>query len=661
MDIRDDIFDTLALNLNSLDFSNDLSNESLTNPLQISKYTSPLPLAHQTYFKFRSPKTLLIGITFYNEEAVELRRILVSLADQLDPLSVDYSILLVGDGYQAMSPCMSKYLGLLFFREETEIWNNLLNEFKESDDDSTYIIERNENIKILGAKDGLDRELDIKLMLKTHNRKKHNSHQWILNAFVPEMIDNPEKSFILLSDCGTTFEPGCIQKMLIYMQNHPLCGGCTGRQRVMTKEDQDMVDENIFSLGSFFRRVQQADYEATYVISTSAFSAFGCLSVLPGPCAMFRYSSLLNFKTLDIKDPLERLLFERPVQESVLQHFENLVATPSQQTSLTIENVKLAEDRIPSYSIVTHGTPGIYTTWVQGAVFNFQAETILKSWVFQRRRWINGAFMCYIWLLFDSSRLLLDSKHSVFRKYGIYFLFILTFFNYIFSILAPGIFGASVYIALSNLNSQLAILFIIFYTILLTTFVIVHKYKAFNQPLFALTILINAVGVIVVLFVYIRLLITQKFQPDNLIQLLIGIFILSTIFLPFVMALLALDFKSLLLLCFSAIPYFLFLPTLVGTFSIYSMTRLADTTWGNRKCNNENQAYGEHIENQASTIMVFSLLTNLILQYVLVFNYQNPYIMLTTIATLITPMVVQTLISIIYFGGKHLSKGCETR
>lgn len=37
----------------------------------------------------------------------------------------------------------------------------------------------------------------------------------------------------------------------------------------------------------------------------------------------------------------------RPNQETALEHFSRLVATPPSQTNLVVEGVKLAEDRIP--------------------------------------------------------------------------------------------------------------------------------------------------------------------------------------------------------------------------------------------------------------------------------------------------------------------------
>ena len=124
---------------------------------------------------------------------------------------------------------------------------------------------------------------------------------------------------------------------------------------------------------------------ASKLLIAGAFAALGNLPVLPGPCAMFRYSGLNASRTFG------------DVSETALEHFNNLVATSPENTSTVKENVKLAEDRIPSYSIVSHGEAKAYTTWVDGAMFKFQAETTLRAFVLQRRRWINGAFNCYIW------------------------------------------------------------------------------------------------------------------------------------------------------------------------------------------------------------------------------------------------------------------------
>lgn len=111
----------------------------------------------------------------------------------------------------------------------------------------------------------------------------------------------------------------------------------------------------------------------------------GCLPVLPGPCSFFRYTAFLSERVINHK------------KESALEYYNSYVATNVNDTNICIENVKLAEDRIPSSSIITHAKRKAYTTWIDGATFGFQAELSLKKLLLQRRRWINGALSCYIW------------------------------------------------------------------------------------------------------------------------------------------------------------------------------------------------------------------------------------------------------------------------
>ena len=186
------------------------------------------------------------------------------------------------------------------------------------------------------------------------------------------------------------------------MENNHLCVGCTGRQRLMTKDEQDCKNEKYISISNIIRKIQFTDYEITFAVHTTAFSFIGYLPVLPGPCALFRYSSLIHKHKIRDIDPLEILLSSSPIsdQESPMEHFTSLVTIPINTTNIIIENIKLAEDRIPSYSIITHGNKNVYTTCVNGAIFKSQAEINLKTCIFQRRRWINGSFMCNIWNLF---------------------------------------------------------------------------------------------------------------------------------------------------------------------------------------------------------------------------------------------------------------------
>ena len=759
---------------------------SLNKEREIDSYV--VPTFHHDK---RNLPIIVIGICFYNENAMELRRTLVSLADQVKSLEnkAICQVVFVSDGHQQMSNDAKEYFRHIFCKtsDESENWDQLmgsmeeycneLNEFRQIEkqqisdtqnkppDHLTYIIQKihavnNEsgqtelqrgNVTIKGSKDLHDRQLPLSLILKASNRRKHNSQEWILKAFATQSVmlknkiddKNYSNRFVFLSDCGTLFDKNCILKIFTYMNSHPKCVGATGRQRVMTAKEQDLDEEKLISVQKFFRLVQQADYEASYAVYTGAFAAAGCLPVLPGPCAMFRLSSFYQSRKFRSLDPLEILLAQDIVtpidnresndsssfselaqlskrysnivdldrnviereyevveiedfgdqtsyntdssttvefmeltgltktRETALEHFSRIVATPPEKTDLVLENVKLAEDRIPSYAIVTHCEPGSYTTWVDGATFKFQAETQLKNWVAQRRRWINGAFLCYVWSTLTCPELILGSRHNIFRKLLIYFLFATQLINYILASLSPAIFSAALHLAVLSLfqaEQHVALVITGIYCALTLLFMWVHRYITFVKPLFYLMALINAAFMCIILAAFFEESIRWSFSPPSLIQQILQWATIGIIGVPFFMAIVSLDLKSLGLLLVSCIPYWLFLPTLIGSFTIYAFSRLSDTTWGNRvsedgagfKDISRNQIINlqNDLSSNASVALLFLSIANVGLLSFLVAFHKNSLFILICMAIVLAPMGIQVLISTIYFIVKHLS--CNT-
>jgi hypothetical protein len=122
----------------------------------------------------------------------------------------------------------------------------------------------------------------------------------------------------------------------------------TGRQRVMTASEQDMDDESAISIAKFYRVVQLADYEASYAMYTGAFSLFGCLPVLPGPCVMIRYRSLLQSTRLKgvVNTSMElqqqlKTAQKQPLHktESPLAHFIDVVSTPISEVKILLLSI----------------------------------------------------------------------------------------------------------------------------------------------------------------------------------------------------------------------------------------------------------------------------------------------------------------------------------
>jgi hypothetical protein len=61
-------------------------------------------------------------MSFYNEEPYEIRRTLVSLADQvkeIDPIAICH-VVMVSDGHSQMHPDTKKYLKALFCNKSSE-------------------------------------------------------------------------------------------------------------------------------------------------------------------------------------------------------------------------------------------------------------------------------------------------------------------------------------------------------------------------------------------------------------------------------------------------------------------------------------------------------------------------------------------------------------
>jgi cellulose synthase/poly-beta-1,6-N-acetylglucosamine synthase-like glycosyltransferase len=768
-------------------------------PLRITGFHDFKPVPDKCYFGLndngvlhtdkRDLPTLIIGVAFYNENAIELRRTLVSLADQVSELKdiAICQVLFVSDGHRQMRHDTKEFFRHIFCRtvEESENWTKLMNKLdeycievdqanndeangvatehaKKKPDHLTFVVQRTgfninndgsnviirQNVNIPGAKDRKMRQLPLSLIIKASNRRKHNSQEWILDSFAKQAVRNDrpdadDQRYVFMSDCGTLYDPQCLLRLVLYMHSHPLCVGCTGRQRVMTAEEQDEGDEGILSVGKFFRIIQLADYEASYAVYTAAFAAAGFLPVLPGPCALFRYSGLLSerkFRSLDpleielakditnsvvsipssdiavlnenrelvksesttsmshvifvsgseedsngspYNESLEEIVIETPdymsinligqerAKETALEHFGSIVATPPEDTDLVIENVKLAEDRIPSYAIVTHGKAGAYTTWVDGATFKFQAETDLRSFVLQRRRWINGAFLCYIFSVLAKPHLILGSSHNIFRRIMIYILFFTQMVNYLLAAVSPAIFCSALYLALVSLlntDSPGILAVVVVYAAFIIFFMWVHRYLVFVKPLFYLMVVANAVGMCIILAGYINQGLRWDFAPPGVDYSIILYATLGIIGMPFLMALVALDFKSFGYLVISFVPYILYLPTLVGTFTVYSMSRLSDTSWGQRttvagssfKSATHKQLADlqADMSSNASVALVFITLANIVIGVVVVYFHSNSWFIVGCMCTLFATIGVQATISFIYFVVKHIT--CQT-
>ena len=608
--------------------------------------------------------TLVIGIVFYNEHVSELIRSVISISEQIKELrdiGCRIQIIIVGDGIKQMDPSCTDFFKILYTKsnQDVALWNEMIDKLN-IEKKQTFVIQRQNSydntrsfIKLPTTYEDICL-LPITLILKTENRRKHNSQEWIINAFSKDAFINTkidDSRFIFMTDCGTLFEPMCIKRLTKYMMENPKCVGCTGRQRVMTAEQQDCISETLSA--KFLRTIQLVDYEVSYATYTGAFSLVGSLPVLPGPCSFFRYTGLLAVRH----------------SETALEHYNKLVATNIENTNICIENVKLAEDRIPSYSIITHGVSGAYTAWVDGAIFRFQSESSLEKLILQRRRWINGALSCYIWNSFLHPFHILQSKHNFFRKILIFFLNWLQIFNYIFAMSTYGILAGSLYISLITLfNIEIAYLIIIMcvYFFIVFSHLIVHKFQTFSKWFTIFVISLNTIVFLIVLGGYIYAVISWGgFQHSNIGRLMIEYTTIVVLVLPLFMALISLDLKSIFYVGVGYPIYWIFLPTICGTFVLYSITRLSDITWGNRisseKSSFENSSDEDIILLKkkmsmfSNFVFILVFILNIGICCALIFLYIYDMVIAIILMSIVGIIVIQCFFSVIYFLGKHIS------
>ena len=97
----------------------------------------------------------------------------------------------------------------------------------------------------------------------------------------------------------------------------------------------------------------------------------GFLPVLPGPCAFFRRADIEGAPLDEYFD----IGYKRPQELGLLQ-----------------SNLKIAEDRLFSWSAVWIGRRAQYSALVDDALFFFEAELTVMDLLLQRRRWLNGEF-----------------------------------------------------------------------------------------------------------------------------------------------------------------------------------------------------------------------------------------------------------------------------
>ncbi|AYV78510.1 MAG: hypothetical protein Edafosvirus16_9 [Edafosvirus sp.] len=534
--------------------------------------------------KLQQRKMLTILVPFYNEEADDLMLTLNSLYNDFSSLEVlgfDVHVLLVMDGWWKASESMKKKMQNMFPQnDKIEPWWSAIKPIDASSDKSecvgTFIVQRMSpgGNSIIPIDIGTGRHMKISLLVKRDNRRKINAHDWMLSSFAKFY----KAEFVFLTDCGTLFAPHCLTRLTKELLNRKDCTAVSGRQRVMTAKQQNVVDK-CFSVASLYRAAQCYDYESSLAVFVGAFSLFGMLPVIPGPCGLYRYSA---------------------IKTEAVPFYINTVAAHPTECGILMANLNLAEDRVLSYAAVLKTHENAYTCYVPEAVFYFAAETSPLQLFQQRRRWINGTIAGYLWLL-SKPKIIWGSGLRVLNKPFLSLLLICQICMYLIMIISPAIFAVSSYWSLQwiqdnffpHIGNYLATVFIAIYGLLYVMFIVKHarpSQKPAVSTIFVHVItFVNALAMIAIMTSTISgfsivyntrhtiWLSIHKWTLEDGMMLLVAFSLAG----PLLLALFH-SITSFIYMLLSIIQFYLLLPTMVAYIGAYSMSRVWDLSWGNR-------------------------------------------------------------------------------
>ena len=562
---------------------NELENEERNTG---NKYFAPINLPE-------SNQLITILIPFYNEEYDDLLDTLESLYENTTHVEgYTFSYLLIQDGWSFASASMKENLMELFKVEEP--WNECYNRAVDGGESVTYIMQRLDADGYAAPTTVKGRgyaamPMNITLMVKKDNRKKHNSHEWFFSSVGFCGAYNPKYCFA--TDCSTMFAADCLKKLITKIRLEQNCVVVTGKQVVKTAKLQRQEGENWFE--KWLRMVQGYDFESSFSAFMGAFAEFGFLPVVPGPCGLYRWELLKG---------------------KCLTEYFAIINKPVYECGIIENNFKIAEDRILSYFSVFCANVPAKMSMCPNAEFYFDAETDLVMFVKQRRRWNNGTAAGYIYIT-QNPGIVFKSELPWYKSLSIFFLFLCQLISCLLINITPSIFICclyqAVYWAVPDEYSDFALYGVTLYTLYYLFFQFIHIKTMYLGWTFFVHIFVGSFTVILSTVGSVYYLITAGIDLAALefdavancyvlregsetecynVQQTVAKFAIILASYLYVLAPLVLtlhSFSSFKRALTYIIPFYLFVPTLVAWYGVYCNARVCDFTWGNRPSSGE--------------------------------------------------------------------------
>ena len=500
------------------------------------------------------------------------------------------------------------------------------------------------------------------LVVKRSNHRKANSQMWWLGPHGSTLGCR----YSLATDCGTVFGRTATIHLIRRLDAEPDLHAVTGFQRIMTS---DMQGDGAFEwlnnpAAHILRMCQRFEFEVDHVSFKAVYDTFGCMHVIPGPCGLFRYRAMGSMR------------------EGLMKQYFSLFQNSNQ--GLIVGNVELVEDRIPGTLLSfpqkenvkdlnirpEEGWPR--TGFVHDAIFYIEAEKPLSQLVKQRRRWTNGTFATYLWMVMEGiiTRSNQDPTNKVVswllimisivqgmtvRLFGPALLIVWMFRFGLFLpdlVIDPRVMFdpdlSLVELEIEEERLPYGLLLSGLYTLLHVAFIIGHvprakpgkgrteitrhtdplwyqndKNSAYRGWLFIPVVVVNAFVILLYILNAVGIVVTLGWKETPFIVRMLMVICFSPFILGFLDGLVRRDLRCMWGMMISipgALPLMIFFTVWLPA---YSTTRLSDLTWGNRVgagLDESSQALKR--ANDGMRVAIFLIAFNLLVSLVVIFFMQ---------------------------------------
>lgn len=507
---------------------------------------------------------------------------------------------------------------------------------------------------------------------KIKNCQKYNSHMLFFSLCYLQKPD-----CIFLTDAGTIYDGNCISSLLEYIyENQSEVIGVTGKQRVMNQSKREQIQRypewsNRFikpnMCVNFIRNIywwispaplQGFEFESSFVINAAIFNLFGALPVLPGPCQLLWWRHLENFNINN---------------ENVLDMYFKHLNINIENSNIIKVNTLLVEDRILSLCMLFR-TYKLKTICIAKSTFSYEPMMTWTNLLNQRKRWINGTISTYIYYLMTKQGKDDLHKSILTNKNYLKLLWHLQLYQSIFQIISPSFFIISlfesakriqekypylvsnmfytIHIYKFNFSKLVSMLYFLFYLSWVNLSIIIEKNAFFSSNILfrimieLIYILYSVVNSCISLFILYTLFIENSSVYSKCFMIFLWLFpLLYTLSLSFTSVFYYITYSIPFI--FSFIHYISFIPS-------YAFARFHDISWGNRDSNTKISLRKKReflCISLTNTILIIFM--NFLISYMYIFlvcTYSlNDYVYLFFSLLLLFPIIVQYIISLLYF------------